>query len=84
MSNIIIGKNNNPIAIIIFGGTGDLAKTKLFPALLDLYVAGELPSVFTIIGLSRKELSDSDYQTFVAKSIAEKGHHHAETVIQSF
>ena len=84
MSNIIIGKNNNPIAIIIFGGTGDLAKTKLFPALLDLYVAGELPSVFTIIGLSRKELSDADYQTFVAKSIAEKGHHHAETVIQSF
>jgi glucose-6-phosphate 1-dehydrogenase len=35
-----------PTAIVIFGGTGDLAKTKLFPALLDLYLAGQLPEQF--------------------------------------
>jgi len=55
----------HPTAIVIFGGTGDLAKTKLFPALLDLYIAGQLPLRFIVIGLSRKELADEAYQSFV-------------------
>lgn len=73
-----------PTGIVIFGGTGDLARTKLFPALLDLFVAGQLPDRFTIIGLSRKELSDEAYQTFVYESIASKGHRHAESVVREF
>ena len=72
-----------PTAIVIFGGTGDLAKTKLFPALLDLYIAGQLPEYFVIIGLSRKELTDEEYRSFVNESIHEKGHQHdAETVTE--
>ncbi|MEX2515154.1 MAG: glucose-6-phosphate dehydrogenase [Candidatus Paceibacterota bacterium] len=75
---------NQPTAIVIFGGTGDLAKTKLFPALLDLYAAGQLPEEFGIIGLSRKELTDEEYQKFVSESIAEKDHEHDESVIHNF
>jgi glucose-6-phosphate 1-dehydrogenase len=63
---------NHPTAFVIFGGTGDLANTKLFPALLDLYVAGQLPEQFVIIGLSRKDLIDVDYQKMVAASITNK------------
>jgi len=74
----------HPTAIVIFGGTGDLAKTKLFPALLDLYVAGQLPERFSIVGLSRKDLTDMEYQTFVRDSIQEKGHSHDESVVQEF
>lgn len=77
-------KHNQPTAIVIFGGTGDLAKTKLFPALLDLYIADQLPERFCIIGLSRKELSDAEYQTFVSESITYKGHDHDESIIQDF
>jgi len=48
---------NNPTAIVIFGGTGNLAETKLLPTLFDLYTRQMLPDSFVIIGLSRKELS---------------------------
>jgi|AntRauTorcE11897_2_1112592.scaffolds.fasta_scaffold03410_3 glucose-6-phosphate 1-dehydrogenase len=73
-----------PTNIVIFGGTGDLAKTKLFPALLDLYVAGQLPEKFSITGLSRKELSDEEYQDFVRQSIAKKGHQHDDDTVHAF
>lgn len=73
-----------PTSIVIFGGTGDLAKTKLFPALLDLYVGGQLPDTFGIIGLSRKELSDEEYRQFVRDSIAHKGYSHDESIINDF
>jgi len=76
--------HNRPTSIIIFGGTGDLAKTKLFPALLDLYVAGQLPERFGIVGLSRKELSDEEYQQFVFESIGAKGHNHDESEVKAF
>lgn len=74
----------HPTTIVIFGGTGDLAKTKLFPALLDLYIAGQLPEHFSITGLSRKELSDTEYQAFVQESIVQKGHSHDEAVVTDF
>ena len=77
-------KHNQPTVIAIFGGTGDLAQTKLFPALLDLYAAGQLPERFCIIGLSRKELSNAEYQAFVRESIAHKGHDHDESIIHDF
>ena len=64
-----IQKYNFPTAIVILGGTGDLAQTKLFPALFDLYAQNVLPDTFTIIGLSRKDLSDEEYRAFVRNSL---------------
>jgi glucose-6-phosphate 1-dehydrogenase len=60
---------NKPTAFVIFGGTGDLAQTKLLPALFHLYVDGRLPQSFIVIGLSRKPLSDTEYQEFAKASI---------------
>ncbi len=77
-------KSNAPTAIVVFGGTGDLTQTKLVPALLDLFVRGALPDSFVVIGLSRKPWSDAEYQAFVKESIAKKGHHHAEDVVDNF
>lgn len=74
----------HPTAIVIFGGTGDLAKTKLFPALLDLFASGQLPECFSIIGLSRKALSDAEYQTFVRESVDRRGHGHDVATIKDF
>jgi glucose-6-phosphate 1-dehydrogenase len=54
----------NPTAFVIFGGTGDLAQTKLLPALFHLYVDGRLPQSFIVVGLSRKPLTDQEYQEF--------------------
>lgn len=77
-------RHNSPTAIVILGGTGDLAQTKLLPALLDLYIEGALPAMFTVIGLSRKVMTDEQYQVFVKESIAKKGHNHDPATIEAF
>jgi glucose-6-phosphate 1-dehydrogenase len=61
-----------PTAIVIFGGTGDLAQTKLLPSLYDLWLLKLLPENFLILALSRKTLTDTDYREFASVSIKAK------------
>lgn len=75
-----IRKYNQPTAIVIFGGTGDLAKTKLLPALFDLYTKNALPDKFIILGLSRKEMTDKEYQDFTRPIINTKKYHNQKMV----
>jgi glucose-6-phosphate 1-dehydrogenase len=75
---------NNPTAIVIFGGTGNLAETKLLPALFDLYTRQMLPDSFTIIGLSRRELSREEYQSYVHRSILSKLPTSDENILDTF
>lgn len=84
MSTADFTKYNNPTIIVIFGGTGDLAQTKLIPALLDLLVAGALPDSFAVVGLSRKPLSDTDYQSFVRESIERTGRQYDAQIVNNF
>jgi len=63
-----------PLTVIIFGGTGDLAERKLLPALDDLSNASCLPDNVSIVGFSRKDLSDEAYQAFVTKSLEAQNH----------
>src|SRR3954469_11892323 len=46
--------------IIIFGGSGDLAKRKLFPALANLMSKKMLPEHFKIIAVGRKPMENKD------------------------
>lgn len=62
--------NEYPTVIILLGGTGDLARKKLFPAFFDLYKAGYLPKDFVILGVSRKTFSHDEYALMVAESIS--------------
>ncbi|CAM4199414.1 glucose-6-phosphate 1-dehydrogenase [Pedobacter westerhofensis] len=55
-------KRTVPAVIVIFGGTGDLAKRKLIPALYNLYLDGRMPQNFQIIGLGRTDLENSAYR----------------------
>jgi len=82
MSNI--HTYTHPTAIVIFGGTGNLAETKLLPALFDLYTQKLLPPVFTIIGLSRKELSHEEYREFVRARILAKKSGVSEDELSAF
>lgn len=47
-----------PVAIIIFGGAGDLTWRKLIPSLFTLHLNRSLPEKFAIIGVDRAALSD--------------------------
>lgn len=53
------------VSAIVFGGTGDLMRKKLFPAFLDLSKKGELGEMPLIVGLGRRDFSDEDYKNFL-------------------
>ncbi len=57
--------------IVIFGGTGDLAKRKLIPAFYNLYIDGRMPPNFEIIGLGRTKLSDDAYRERLHEGLGE-------------
>lgn len=61
----------DPFDYIVFGGTGDLAERKLLPALYHRQVAGQFTDPTRIIGASRSEMSDEDYQAFAKKALSE-------------
>ena len=52
----------HPTALVIFGGSGDLARRKLLPALYNLAHEGALPERFQLIGVSRSEVPDAEFQ----------------------
>lgn len=60
MENIL-----TPVSFVIFGITGDLARRKLIPALWKLFISGNLPDDFSIIGFTRKKWSDKDLKKCV-------------------
>ncbi|MDX1699139.1 MAG: glucose-6-phosphate dehydrogenase [Melioribacteraceae bacterium] len=55
--------------IIIFGASGDLAKRKLIPALVDLYTQDLMPDRFAIIGVSRTKFTDAEFRSLMIDSI---------------
>lgn len=56
-----LNKKSDPTIFIIFGGTGDLTKRKIMPALYNLFLAGYLPVNFAIIGTSSSKMTDEKY-----------------------
>ena len=54
-------KNNSPIALVIFGVTGDLASRKLIPAVYELMLANRIDNPMHVIGFARRDWSD-EYQ----------------------
>ena len=56
-------------ALVIFGGVGDLARRKLFPALCNLRSSGLLPRDFAVIGFGRKALDDAAYREEIRASV---------------
>ena len=59
----------HPTTLVIFGGTGDLAKRKLLPAIYNLAHEGALPERFNLIGASRSEMEDDAYRAMARESI---------------
>ena len=55
----------------IFGATGDLAKRKIIPALFRRFIAGQIPPVSRIIGVSRQQLSNEQFSTLISGFINE-------------
>jgi glucose-6-phosphate 1-dehydrogenase len=56
--------------LVIFGGTGDLAKRKLLPAVYNLAHEGALPERFNLIAISRSDIPHDEYRQMARESIA--------------
>ncbi|WP_409433583.1 glucose-6-phosphate dehydrogenase [Litorimonas sp. RW-G-Af-16] len=50
-----------PFEIVVFGGTGDLARRKLLPALYHRFCDNQIPANSRIVAVSRSEHSREDY-----------------------
>src|SRR6059058_3234252 len=61
----------HPTTLVIFGATGDLSKRKLLPAIYNLAHEGALPERFNLIGVSRGELSDEQFQEQAREAIGQ-------------
>ncbi|MGY3766503.1 glucose-6-phosphate dehydrogenase [Vagococcus vulneris] len=59
----------NRALFIIFGGTGDLARRKLYPSLFRLFRKGQINKHFAVIGTARREWSDTFFREVVSESI---------------
>ncbi|HEY1987902.1 MAG TPA: glucose-6-phosphate dehydrogenase [Acidimicrobiales bacterium] len=62
-----------PVAMVIFGASGDLTARKILPALSRLADRGVLDDGFTIIGVARTKWSDQDFQNHVSEATPEAG-----------
>ncbi|GHC44004.1 glucose-6-phosphate dehydrogenase [Neogemmobacter tilapiae] len=61
----------DPFDLVIFGGTGDLARRKILPGLYRRFLAGQMTDDSVIIGAARSELDDEGYREMVAKAVIE-------------
>ena len=59
--------------LVIFGGTGDLARRKILPGLFRRFRSGQMPAEARIIGAARSDMDDAGYRQMIREAIAEFG-----------
>ncbi len=59
-------------ALVIFGGTGDLSKRKLLPALYRLHRDGYLDACFSIIGVGRGEMTVAAFRELMRDAVSQR------------
>ncbi len=63
----------DPFDLVIFGGTGDLARKKILPGLFRRFSDGQMPPEARIIGAARSDFSADEYRKMVETAITEEG-----------
>ena len=61
----------DPFDLVVIGGTGDLARRKILPALFRRYCAGQFDDGSRVIAASRTEMDDAAYRAFAREAIDE-------------
>ena len=59
------------ISVVIFGGSGDLTKRKLIPALYSLVEQNMTVKHFSVIGFARSKKSDESFRAELTAAIKE-------------
>ena len=61
----------DPFDLVIFGGTGDLARRKILPGLYRRFQAGQMTADSRVIGAARSDMTTAAFRDFVAQAVAE-------------
>ncbi len=61
----------DPFDLVIFGGTGDLARRKILPGLFLRFTAGQMPEQARIVGAARRDQSADDYRDMIGSALEE-------------
>ncbi len=64
---------SSPVAVVMFGASGDLAKRKLLPALYDLAIHSCLGPRFRLLGFARTEMTDEKFRSGTDEALPQKG-----------
>ena len=59
---------NDPHLLVIFGGTGDLARRKLLPAYVSLVNRGVLRDSY-VLGVGTRPFTDEQYRELIAGAL---------------
>ena len=62
-----------PFDLVIFGGTGDLARRKILPGLFRRFLSGQMPKGSRVVGAARTDLDSDGYRQMIREAIAEFG-----------
>ncbi len=57
-----VSRRPEPVAVVIFGASGDLAARKILPALATLAARQALPDGFAVVGVARSEIGDDEFR----------------------
>ncbi|MEN8888452.1 MAG: glucose-6-phosphate dehydrogenase [Celeribacter marinus] len=57
--------------LVIFGGTGDLARRKILPGLYRRFCSGQMPEQARIIGAARGDMDDAGFRDLIRDAIKE-------------
>ncbi|MFT0859919.1 glucose-6-phosphate dehydrogenase [Ancylobacter sp. G4_0304] len=60
-----------PFVLTVFGATGDLSRRKLIPAMFHRDLDGQIPPEATIVGTSRRAMSDEEFRAFAHKALTD-------------
>ncbi|BEP28180.1 glucose-6-phosphate dehydrogenase [Helicovermis profundi] len=70
--------------IVLFGGTGNLAYKKLYPALYKLYERNLMPNKFVILSLGRRNIELVEFKNIVKLKIKQFSNGYNEKVLNGF
>jgi glucose-6-phosphate 1-dehydrogenase len=59
----------DPVCLVLFGATGDLAHRKVIPALYQLWRTNLLPHEFMLVAVARRPYDDASFRAEVAKTL---------------
>jgi Glucose-6-phosphate dehydrogenase, NAD binding domain len=73
-------QDNATLVVVVVGASGDLAKKKTFPSLLNLYDDNLLPTHTIIYGYARSQMTHDELRTRLRPYLEQEMSHSAEVI----